>query len=820
MYRHIAIGVSAAALAAANASAQTSTDSQMNWQSKSCSSSNRCQIRNDAAFNSTNDRNSAQIDVSGTGNDAEITQIRDRNSASIFVQGNGNNGRILEVGDEHSARLEQNGDANGAVIDQNDQRNSVTVRQTATANAVGGHTFFGGPQDVNFTKVLQGASGFEQPDSARGERNVATLVQNGSALETVIYQYGSAEAPADDNQAAVAQRGNGSFAAVRQHSRGNFALVHMVDGGTGTLRNASTISQANAGFRGTSSGGFATGSGLPDESVPFGNPISGNIADVSIAGYQQNSHVIQDGVQNRAIISVSGGGPGNSDEAIAAGRLNPATGGALPENRVSGNFVDLRQSGRGLFAEVSTGRDRRISLATERLNNGAGTGNIAYIAQSQSNAAFAGTASAIVHRTDPITSGEAHRAFVHQRGELDFVSIRQENVRAGTTIQSGSIADVAQMSFGSTTSITQFGSNTARVTQGVNRLEVGGSNTTTIKQIDAGDSGTGSDGDRNLALIAQYGISNVANVGQSAVNASAVIFQKVGSRANLADVAQGIGAALRYFNSESGGSQGIAAGTGTAAAAVNLSASITQSNRGGETSIYQDGTNLSAVADQSGTNPAASSNANDILIVQMGSWNAADVLQSGFNHQAVIEQQGIGESALRNGARIDQAGDSHSATIRQTSTVRPTQACATASNCPAAGNPNDPAFPNARAAGSRYAAEAVIIQSGTLAGGDGNDAAIEQRGLGQYARIEQDGSNNNAGIIQDRNATNAVAILIQNGNNNSYYINQQSPGQYLRVVQKGNGHFLSYTAGASGGHTSSTSIGAAGGAFRGPAPGF
>jgi hypothetical protein len=819
MVRHIAIGVSAAALAAANASAQTSTDSQFNFESKNCPSSNRCEIRNGAAFNSTNDRNRAQIDVSGTGNDASITQLRDSNSASIVVNGNNNNGRILEVGDEHSARLEQNGNSNGAVIDQNDRRNSATVQQTATPNANAGHTAFGGSKDVNFSTILQGASGFEQPESARGERNVATSVQNGSALESIIYQYHFAEAPADDNEATVMQRGSGGISVVRQHSRGNRALVYMVEGGTGTARNASTISQANAGFRGTSTGGFTTGS-LPDESVPFGNPISGNIADVSIAGYQQSSHINQGGVQNRAIISLSSGGPGNSDEAIAAGRLNPATAGALPANRVAGNFVDLVQSGRGLFAEVSTGRDRRITLASARLNEGAGTGNIAYINQWQSNAAFAGSTEAIVRGNDPITSSQAHRAFVHQRGELDFVSIRQENVRAGTTIQSGSIADVAQMSFGSTTSITQFGSNTANVTQGVNRLEVGGSNTTTIKQIDAGDSGTGSDGDRNLALIAQYGISNVANVGQSAVNASAVIFQKVGSRANLADVAQGIDAAARYFNSASGGSQGIAAGTGTGAAAVNLSASITQSNRGGEASIYQDGSNLTAAVDQSGTNPASASNANDILIVQMGSWNAADVLQSGFNHQAVIEQQGIGESALRNGARIDQAGDSHSATIRQTATVRPTQSCALPSNCPAAGNPNDPAFPNARAAGTRYAAEAVIIQRGTLGGGDGNDAAIEQRGVGQYARIEQGGSNNNAGIIQDRNATNAVAILIQNGNNNSYYINQQSPGQYLRVVQKGNGHFMSYTAGASAGHTSDTSMGAAGGAFRGPGPGF
>ncbi|MDP8914448.1 MAG: hypothetical protein M3N39_12850 [Pseudomonadota bacterium] len=820
MYRHITIGVSAAALAAATASAQSSTDSQMNWQSRNCSTSNWCQIKNGAAFNSTNHENRAQISVSGTGNDAEITQIWNKNSASIFVNGNGNNGWILELGDEHSARLEQNGDGNGAVIDQNDRRNSVTVQQTATANAVGGHTLSGGPKDVNFTKVLQGASGFEQPESARGERNVATSVQNGSALESIIYQYHFANAPADDNEATVMQRGSGSFSVVRQHSRGNKALVHMVEGGTGTSRNASTISQANAGFRGTSTGGFTTGNGLPDESVPFGNPISGNIADVSIAGYQQNSHIIQGGVQNRAIISLSGGGPGNTDKEIAAGRANPATGDALPENRVAGNFVDLRQSGRGVFAEVSTGRDRRISLASTRLNNGAGTGNIAYIDQWQGNAAYAGTTSAIVRRTDPITSREAHRAFVHQRGELDVVNIRQENNTDGTTIQSGSIADVAQMSFASTTSITQFGSNTARVTQGVNRLEVGGSNTTTIKQIDAGDSGTGGNGARNQADVAQYGISNVANVDQNAVNASATIFQKVGSRANLADVDQGTGAALRYFNSASGGSQGIAAGTGTGAAAVNLAASITQSDRGGETSISQDGTNLSAVADQSGTNPAAASNANHILIVQMGSWNGANVLQSGFNQHATIEQQGIGVSTLKHDAKIDQSGDSHSATIRQTATVRPTQSCATTGNCPSAGNANDPAFPNARAAGTLYSAEALIIQRGTLAGGDGNDAAIEQRGNGQFARIDQNGSNNNAGIIQDRGATNAVALITQTGANNDYYIYQSAPGQYLRVVQNGNGNRTTNVVANGGGGASAASMSAAGGTFRGPAPGF
>lgn len=818
MYRHITIGVSAAALAAGMASAHGSADQQKNWQAQSCSSSNHCQIKNGPAFNSTNDGNWAQIDVSGTGNDAAITQLRDRNSASIVVHGNENDGRSQQVGDDHFARLKQDGDSNNATIAQNDQRNSATIRQTATPGAAAGKTLTGGPDAVNFSVVLQGTVSVEEPDVRRGERNVAISVQNGSALESEIQQRGSEKAPADDNQAAVTQSGNGSFSVVSQFSRGNVALVYMGEGGIGTSRNQSRIVQANAMFRGTASGGFVTGENLEnitDESVPFGNPMSNNIADVSIVGRQQWSLVAQDGVQNRAIVSLSRGGSGNTNDAIAAGQVNPATGGALPRDRPDGNHVELQQTGRGLFAEVSTGRDRRISLASEWLDDRAGTGNYASIRQTQLNAGFGGSSHAVVRNRDSVTNAEAHRAFVYQRGTLDAVTIQQDNNQAGPTPQSGSIADVAQMSFGSRTFIRQEGSNTARVTQGVNRFEIGGGNAIEVRQVDAGDSDA-----RNTVELAQYGTSNIANVRQDSVNAYASVFQVIGSRANRAEVEQGTGAALSYFNGESGGSQGIAAGTGTGAAAINLNASITQSDRGGKASIYQDGTNLSAVARQSGTNPAAASNNNSLVIAQMGSWNAANVLQSGFNHQAVIEQQGIGESALRNGARIDQAGDSHSATIRQTATVRPTQSCATASNCPAAGSPNDPAFPNARVAGSRYAAEAVIIQHGTLGGGDGNDAAIEQRGIGQYARIEQYGSNNNAGIIQDKLATNAVAILIQNGNNNSYYINQKSPGQYLRVVQKGNGHFLSYTAGASGGHTSSASIGAAGGAFRGPPPGF
>jgi hypothetical protein len=811
MVRHITIGVSAAALAAATASAQTSTDSQGNWQSLNCSPSNSCQIKNGKAFNSTNDGNRAQINVSGTGNDVEISQIFDKNSASIVVNGNGNNGRIRQRGEAHSARLEQKGNSNGAVIHQNDRGNSATVQQTSTPGAAAGNTLLGKPSDVNFSLVTQGSYNSAQlPELDIGERNIAISIQNGSALESEIQQRGSETAPADDNRATVTQSGSGSFSTVAQFSRGNVALVYMGEGGREATnsRNYSEIIQSNVAFRGTASGGFVTGQGLPDESVAFGNPMSGNIADVSIVGRQQRSIIEQSGVQNRAMISLSGGRPGDTDDDIAAGRVNPATGGALPEHRGYGNFVNLLQSGRGSSTDVSTGRDRRITLASEWLNDRAGAGNRVYVEQSQQNADFGGSPNAAVN-------SEAHRAFVHQRGTLDSVVSYQRNNKVGSATQSGSIADVAQMSFNSTTSISQTGSNTARVTQGVNRLEIGGNNLTEVNQVDAG----GADA-RNNADVAQYGTSNLANVDQDAVNASAVIFQKIGSRANLADVDQGTGAALGYFNSASGGSQQIAAGTGTGAAAVNLTASITQSNRGGKAAIYQDGSNLSAVADQSGTNPAAASNNNSLLIAQMGSWNAADLLQSGFNHQAVIEQQGIGESALRNGARIDQAGDSHSATIRQTATVRPTQSCATASNCPAAGNPNDPAFPNARAAGTRYAAEAVIIQRGTFGGGDGNDAAIEQRGVGQYARIEQYGSNNNAGIIQDRNATNAVAILIQNGNNNSYYINQQSPGQYLRVVQKGNGHFMSYTAGASAGHTSDTSMGDAGGTFRGPKPGF
>jgi hypothetical protein len=241
------------------------------------------------------------------------------------------------------------------------------------------------------------------------------------------------------------------------------------------------------------------------------------------------------------------------------------------------------------------------------------------------------------------------------------------------------------------------------------------------------------------------------------------------------------------------------------------------------------------VATQAGTatnpNGTAANSGNVLLVSQVNALNSATVNQSGFGLEATVDQRGSGtvgsdEVTRRNLVTIQQTGNGHRARANQLAGVGPSGPNSPAGTSPAAGppagDPNPQAFRFARAAG-RQSAEIQIIQRGSadLTGATtstlddtGNDAFVEQQGLGQFARIEQDGAGNNAGILQTTTATNAVAVIEQFGNGNSFFITQDSPGQYFQIRQTGNNNAAESIVSSSG-PTSTT-----GGSGTNTNPGF
>jgi hypothetical protein len=757
------IGISVAALAAATAAAQTTSDSSGNSATRECAPGNSCTVDN---MRGGNERNRAFVrQRNGQGNVASITQNGDDNSSTVEQSGNNNDAEHSQSGDRHTSLTRQTGDNHESVIFQGTRENSATVTQAGAGNIseVTQGTFF---EDTRFT----------------GEDNIASVSQSGSNLISFIDQSsGSSEGPpADDNSATLAQSGLGSFSEISQFSRGNIGVTRMFEGGvndaTGNRENVSETFQTNSFFRQDANGRFVTGQGAPDRN---NNPRSNNLADVAVRGQQNSSGVLQNGVQNTAIVSMLGGGSGNSGNApsdpMGAGRTVPA-------GRAEGNSSIVIQIGQGLFYEISSG-----GAGSSTTPNGQGNRSTVF---QGSNANL----------------GANHRATVYQRGRFDNLDINQQNNSAASAqtaanpggTQSGSIADVSQLSLNSTTSITQRGTNTAIVTQGVNRnnasggaIDIGGNNVITIDQTDAGDASTASGGSTrqsNFVEVAQYSRDNSTTVAQNAVNARATVFQPIGSRGNGANIQQGTGA-------------GTAAAGGQGINAINLTADMTQRGSSLSATIGQGGTNLTATVNQLSSGAVAST-MNVANLSQIGSNNVAAITQTGSNHSATVDQRGAGGADasasggrdLRNRVGIEQTGDRHRATARQAAGVGPS-----ASSAPASG---DPSFPGARAAGTQ-SAEVQIIQRGARTGTDtssaGNSATIEQQGQGQFARIFQDGRNNNAGILQGPNATNATAIIEQTGNNNSFFITQNQPGQYMRVVQTGSNNLSTTQVSGPGG---------------------
>jgi hypothetical protein len=677
----------------------------------------------------------------------------------------------LQDGSHHHATVDQTGGQNFSHLDQANTDNRSTVTQVR-ADPAGAS---------NQSRITQG-----NIEVSSGAGNRVSVSQNGNNLYSIISQVGGGQnatttqagAPGDKNSATVVQTGSGSNSDISQSAAGNVAVVKMSGGGandnSGTRENSSVIRQTNTVFVAGTSGGMVAGK--PDT---FNNPTTGNNADIDITGTWNSSTLQQDGIGNRAVVKMFGGGGGTS---VAGPGPNDTN---TPGGRSAGNSSDAYQRGSNNYVEMKSGAAHRGLV-------GNGLGNIATVRQ--------GSPTSSVLATN-------NTALVYQYGIMDVVNITQENNQLGPggADQGGSFADISTVGTNSTVTVVQVGTNEAVVTLAVNGDGTGGQNQIGINQTDAGDAAGGS-ASRNRGLVSQYGIGNATDIQQNAINAAALVWQQRGSRNNAATIHQGTGATNAAL--------GTTGGTGSNA--QNLIVDVTQSGRGSTARARQDGETLSLLLSQSGTarttNGVAVDSVNIVEVWQINRLQSGTVTQSGFNLSASVEQRGNNAATgLRNLVSLQQTGDRHSATARQTATVGATPECSPASACPSAGSSGDA---NARAAGTRYSAEIRIIQHGSTSGTTapanvGNSATVEQRGLGQYAEINQQGRGNVAGILQGVNATNAVAIIRQTGDGNTFFITQASAGQYLHIQQTGSNNAVTSTvATANGGGATSSGPGA------------
>lgn len=485
------VGISAIALAAGG-HAQTTTTNGDNTDPNtgnrvvvSCTAGNSCSVTQTAGqtFSSTGSANAS----GGMNNTSSVTQTGNRQFAESRATGDRNETEVNQFAFNNSSSVSQTGTSGGtgnslgyanyALVQQG---NNTGVGNNNTSQIVQVRTA-GASDDSGLNQAYT-----YQNFASGGSSNVAVQTQNGTNLYSLVNQgdqLGNGIS-VSNNSATVTQLSAGASSTIQQASNGNVALVSMFGGNNTpntaptprTGANTSRVTQYNDQFQsGATAGTFVAAA--PTTSA--NSPSSANSANVAITGLQNSSSVQQRGVQNTLEQSILNGGAGNTSATNANG-VNPGTGAAFPPNRIEGNASIINQTGRGNYAATSIGG---------RVTTGGGSGNSATINQTQNDAAVTQTS---LNSTQTPTT--AHRALLYMRGILDRVSIVQTNNAlggsssgAGTATQSGSLADVATLSFNSTTTVNQTGTNTARVTQGSRTETTGASNRTTITQVDAGD---------------------------------------------------------------------------------------------------------------------------------------------------------------------------------------------------------------------------------------------------------------------------------------------------------------------------------------------
>ena len=828
--KYLLIGISTAALAAGVASAQSNT----RFTSSNCGAAgtlpNTCTTTQGASSN----ENSSSITVTGSGNNVTVDQQNGQLETSIVqITGNTNTVVHTQSGLLDNATTTISGNRNNSAISQDGSRNSASVSLTG---------------DRNSGAINQGTNGF-------GVSNSATITVTGNSVSGTINQNGRNSVDAANNRAVF--RGNNSgvtasttltqSSTITQSERGNSATVVLTGGSTTRDANdpdgsgllSSRVTQQNSFYGDNGSGGFTAPVTTSYQPTSSSNPSTGNIVDVSIAGEGNSSTVFQDGVVNYTSMSINRGGAG-----VSAGTNNAATtdsnnGLTFTGGQTAGNSANISQIGRANSASISIGG--RDAAGQQGLGNrlilNQGTAAVAAVPAVPASPGVPGTPGT---PAAPAVTGRGHVATVYQFGQLSTTTINQ-NDRTGVNgeTQNGSTADISQSSFFSTLSLTQNGSNDALLNQGGS---VGsgkpasngtggqsGNNTLNVSQDDTGDITASGNGGafpgsapaastaRNKVSVSQAGRNNVGTIQQSATNASATLFQRLGSANLVTTINQGVN---QGFGSTGTGS---VAGTGGAANATNVTADVTQGGLSGSVNVRQMGNNLNAIVNQNGSEGTAAAragtgvNAPVVQISQVGNLNSASVNQTGSNSTATVDQRNAnaaGEIASR--ITITQTGGSggsnpgqNTAIARQTSTGSGNATIAaggpTTGPTDINGNGTDPETRIAGAYGNVISITQNNTSDGTAAGSGPNSATVEQQGAGQLARVTQDGFDNEVGLLQTATATNATAIISQTGDNNTFFLTQNAPNQFLRVSQNGNSNTAISGSGANNGGTQGSS---------------
>jgi hypothetical protein len=463
---------------------------------------------------------------------------------------------------------------------------------------------------------------------------VSSITINGNRISSSVFQ-NAGTAPASNNRAVIIAQNPATTASngtnnaqqnlIVQTERGNSATI--ANSGGSTARNTANangsgqlsafITQRNTQFQSNSAGtGFVVAAPTADN-----NPFTENQAVIRLSDLGNSATVTQDGVQNDADININRGGAGVSNGATGTNNVVDAgTGLTFSGGQSAGNSATIFQSGRANRTLVSVGFPGSEGPQ--------GRGNRLNVTQING---------------DPTLQG--HRSTVYQFGQLSTTTIDQRNntAAAGTpgagTVQGFSTAIVSQGSFFSTLSLTQRGSNDADLNQGGGRSDIGtpaangtggqsGNNTLFVTQNDTGelaasttptptptptDNPGGFDpatptppaatptvtAARNFAGVAQAGRNNFGSINQTATRASATLFQRRGSANLTATINQGTNQGFGTTDPDDataiGGVDGPiepVAGTGGAAGATNVTATVNQGGLGGRVDVRQDGDNL------------------------------------------------------------------------------------------------------------------------------------------------------------------------------------------------------------------------------------
>lgn len=656
--RTVTLGISMLAVAASSAAAQTTVSGANNKSTIDITGPhNTVTVDNAQPGNENNVSkvvqngwyNTATVQQVGDVNDAEVSQNGSYNQAHYGQFGNDNIVRSSQVHDKHYSKAEQQGDRNVLHMTQTGGwTNASTVTQTGKDNLVSSRQ----SGNRNVSELLQ-----------TGNRNRAVVVQtSGDDNRSTIEQHIDPRIVITGNRhASVEQHGSGNQSSVRQVHWDNVATLVQGTPDLLSQNNYSIISQRSAGNTArVQMLGYGSEQSRQNNSEIIQqhiDPITTNsVADVSISGSGNRSHLTQTGGLHVARVSIAGGGIG-IDRTLGRELLNQsfvwqwgntghyaqvAIGGSSPE-RATANEVWIDQKGHHPtvqnHAQLSLqGRGGRVNV-TQRINDGDQGGARAEIAQ----------------------SGRLGRINVHQTGR-NLAAITQTGGGEAYLMQSsGSVSDAAPAP-----GTSYRGNNSFSINQNglgaVSGQQVGSDNQATVTQksyngrvvINQGSHQSASHG--SSASVTQ-GEWDSAEINQNGLRHAAAI-EQLGNGTfssgpgRIAEVRQtgasGNSASIRQTETSGPSAAGDPASGNSAsqnqAETLNTSAPADEyyfagGERSAEARIFQAGSNSTATIEQRGRGQFA-------RIEQRGDGNQAMILQdvAATNATAVIQQDGNGNS--------------------------------------------------------------------------------------------------------------------------------------------------------------------------------